>query len=63
MYFPPCLPGVSHKEKLLFKNNSRIPIEYNVDIPEKYRNEVITEPFVGNLHPFQSAKITVNFTP
>lgn len=49
IYFPPCLPGVSHKEKFYFKNNSRIPIEYSVEIPEKYKSEVSTEPFVGTL--------------
>lgn len=40
MFFPPTFIGVSSKQKLSIKNDSRIPLEFEWKVPEKYKTEV-----------------------
>lgn len=63
MFFPPSFVGVSLKQKLQIKNESRIPIEYEWKVPEKYKNEVIFDPKRGFLLPNEESKIITTFTP
>jgi hypothetical protein len=63
LYFPPLLTGVMSKQRIGFINSSRVPIEYYIDIPEKYRQEMEIEPFCGNLHPNEKATTEVSFLP
>ena len=44
VFFPPNYVGVSTKQKFPVKNDSRIPVEYEWRVPEKYRNEIKFEP-------------------
>lgn len=40
LFYPPTYVGVSSKQKVTVKNESRIPVEYEWKVPEKYRREV-----------------------
>ena len=51
------------KQSFKVKNDSRIPLEYEWRVPEKYRNEVTFEPQRSMLLPNESAKVMANFTP
>ena len=44
LFYPPTFIGVSSKQKLSIKNTSRIPIECEWKVPEKYKTEVQFEP-------------------
>lgn len=44
------------------KNDSRIPLQYEWKVPEKYRNEVKFNPQKAYLLPNEECKITVTFT-
>lgn len=44
------------------KNDSRIPLQYEWKVPEKYRNEVKFNPSKAYLLPNEECKITVTFT-
>ena len=45
------------------KNDSRIPIEYEWRVPEKYKNEVSFNPNKSILSPNEEAKLVAVFTP
>lgn len=45
------------------KNDSRIPVEYEWRVPDKYRSEIIFNPMRSILFPNEEAKITATFTP
>lgn len=40
LFFPPTFVGVSSKQKVSIKNDSRIPLEFEWKVPEKYKTEV-----------------------
>jgi len=63
LYFPPLLTGVMSKQKIGFINNSRVPVDYYIEIPEKFRKEMEIEPFCGNLHPNERAVSEISFIP
>ena len=44
LFFPPSYQGVQAKQSFKVKNDSRIPLEYEWRVPDKYRNEVSFEP-------------------
>lgn len=55
--------GVSTKRKFAVKNNSRIPLTYEWNVPEKYRNEVRFEPVSSMLQPNEETQVYCTFTP
>ena len=63
LFYPPSFTGVSTKQKFLVKNDSRIPLEYEWRVPDKYRNEVNFTPVKGLLSPNEEAKLVAVFTP
>ena len=63
LFYPPTFIGVSSKQKLSIKNTSRIPIECEWKVPEKYKTEVQFEPQHIYLLPNEEGKITTTFTP
>jgi hypothetical protein len=44
LFFPPAFVGVQAKQKFKVKNDSRIAMEYEWRVPEKYQNEINFEP-------------------
>jgi hypothetical protein len=44
LFYPPTFTGVSSKQKLIIKNESRIPLEVEWKVPEKYKLEVMFNP-------------------
>jgi hypothetical protein len=63
LFYPPTYVGVSSKQKVTVKNESRIPVEYEWKVPEKYRREVQCQPSKAVLQPNEQTKILVTFTP
>jgi len=55
--------GVSAKQKFPLKNQSRIPVEYEWRVPEKYRNEVSFVPQRSILMPNEQSSVMAIFTP
>ena len=53
LFFPPIYSGVSQHQKFSIKNESRIPIEYEWKVPEKYLNEVSLQPHKSIMMPNQ----------
>jgi len=62
LFYPPSFVGVSTKQKFLVKNDSRIPIEYEWRVPEKYRNEISFTPSKAILQPNEEARLVSCFT-
>ena len=54
--------GVSTKQKFAVKNESRIPVEYEWRVPEKYRNEVSFKPSRAILMPNEVTDVYAVFT-
>ena len=63
LFFPPTFVGVSSKQKLSIKNESRIPLEVEWKVPQKYKLEVIFESQKAYLLPNEEQKIVATFTP
>lgn len=51
------------KQLFKVKNDSRIPVEYEWRIPEKYDKEVSFEPSRALLQPNETIEVCANFTP
>ena len=62
LFFPPCYVGVSTKQLVYVKNESRIPLEYEWKIPDKYKSVVKFVPSKAYLQPNEECKITATFT-
>ena len=62
LFFPPTYIGVSSKQTVFVKNNSRIPLEYQWKVPEKYKNEIKFAPSKAFLQPNEETKIYATFT-
>jgi len=45
------------------KNDSRIALEYEWAVPEKYRNEITFEPSRACMQPNEDVSVAVTFTP
>ena len=63
LFYPPSYIGVAQKQKLKIKNDSRVPLEFEFRIPEKYKKEVIFEPMRNILKPNEESIIGATFTP
>jgi len=63
LFFPPTFIGVSSKQKISVKNDSRIPLEIEWKVPEKYKAAIIFEPQRMSLKPNEEQKIGATFTP
>jgi len=63
IFFSPTYIGVSTKQKFAVKNDSRIPIEYEWRVPEKYKSEIVFIPPRSMLLPNEEAKVVATFTP
>ena len=55
--------GVQAKQKFKVKNDSRIAVEYEWRVPEKYENEVSFDPNRALLQPNETIEVCANFTP
>ena len=62
LFFPPTYIGVSSKQHIQVKNESRIPLQYEWKVPEKYRNEIRFTPAKSLLQPNEEVKIVATFT-
>jgi hypothetical protein len=62
LFFPPMYSGVSAKQTVLVKNDSRIPVEYEWKVPDKYKNEIKFAPSKAFLQPNEECKIVATFT-
>jgi hypothetical protein len=40
LFFPPIYKGVSTKQSVMVQNQSRIPLQYEWKVPDKYKNEI-----------------------
>mmetsp|Transcript_11363 Transcript_11363/g.14309 ORF Transcript_11363/g.14309 Transcript_11363/m.14309 type:complete len:180 (-) Transcript_11363:2499-3038(-) len=63
LFFPPSYVGVSAKQKFPLKNESRIPVEYEWRVPDKYRNEISFDPVRAILMPNEARSVQAIFTP
>jgi hypothetical protein len=54
---------VSSKQKVGILNSSHIPIYYEILIPEKYRDELTVEPYLGTMYPHERINVEFKFTP
>ncbi len=63
LFFPPTFLGVSSKQKVILKNDARIPLEYEWKVPDKYKNEIIFDPNRSLLMPNEEVKVVATFTP
>lgn len=63
LFFPPTYTGVSSKQKLKLRNNSRIPLEYECIVPSKYKEVVLFDPVKGILQANESKNVICTFTP
>lgn len=62
LFFPPVFKGVSAKQTILVQNQSRIPLQYEWKVPDKYKREVQFNPPRSYLKPNEEVKITTTFT-
>lgn len=53
---------MSQHQKFNIKNESRVPLEYEWRVPEKYTNEVSLQPVKSVLMPNQVQEIFATFT-
>lgn len=63
IYFPPSYTGVYSRQKLKMKNLARIPIEYVIEVPNKYQDEVYLEPKTCKLKPNEYMLLDCSFIP
>ena len=63
IFYPPLYTGVSSKQKVGILNSSHIAIDFNIEIPEKHRDELTVEPFSGTMYPHEKIFAEFNFTP
>lgn len=63
LFFPPTYPGVSSKQKLSIKNNGRVPIEYEMQAPDKYKEAIIFDPSKLILQANEEVRMVCQFTP
>jgi hypothetical protein len=62
LFFSPTYVGVSTRQKFTVKNDSRIPVQYEWRVPEKYKNEIIVQPCQAMLLPNEEANVACTFT-
>jgi hypothetical protein len=62
LFFPPIYKGVSTKQSVMVQNQSRIPLQYEWKVPDKYKNEIKFAPQKAFLLPNEECKIVATFT-
>lgn len=62
MFFPPIFRGLSTTQALQVKNQSRVPVQYEWKVPEKYRDEIKFSPAKALLQPNQEVSVETTFT-
>ena len=63
IFYPPLFTGVSSKQKVGILNSSHIAIDFNIEIPEKHRDELTVEPPSGTMYPHEKISAEFTFTP
>lgn len=63
IFYPPLYTGVSSKQKVGVLNSSHVSIDFNIEIPEKHRDELTVEPFSGTMYPHEKIFAEFTFTP
>jgi hypothetical protein len=63
LFFPPTYTGVSSRQKLVVKNNARIPLEYECLVPHKYKDVVMFDPPKAVLQANEEKNVICTFTP
>lgn len=63
IFFPPSFAGVMSRQNYMIHNRSRIPVEFNFTIPQKYENELYLEPSKGTLKPNELTYLRCSFIP
>ena len=63
LFYPPSYTGVAQKQKLGIKNDSRIPVEFEFRIPDKFKKEVLFDPMRTTLKPNEETHVSATFTP
>lgn len=63
IFFPPSFIGVHSKQKIGFHNRSRVPLNFFINVPKKYRDELMFGPLRSILLPSQTDYITCSLMP
>ncbi|KAL4441714.1 hypothetical protein ABPG74_008711 [Tetrahymena malaccensis] len=63
LFFPPCFLGVYSKQKMKVENRSKINLEFDIVIPDKYKEVLHFEPQSGVMKPNEHINITCGFVP
>ena len=63
IFFPPSFIGVHSKQKIGFHNRSRVPLSFFINVPKKYRDELMFGPLRSVLLPNQTDYITCSLMP
>eukprot|EP00828_Plagiopyla_frontata_P018328 TRINITY_DN2353_c0_g1_i13.p1 TRINITY_DN2353_c0_g1~~TRINITY_DN2353_c0_g1_i13.p1 ORF type:complete len:916 (-),score=111.90 TRINITY_DN2353_c0_g1_i13:56-2803(-) len=63
IYFPPSYLGVYSQRKLKVHNTSRIPVQFTINIPEKYSQELFLDPKQMILLPNEIKPVDCKFLP
>jgi len=63
IYFPPSFTGVVSKQKFELHNISRVPLEYIIEVPKKYENELFIKPNQKVLKPNEIIHLLCSFVP
>ncbi|KAM3137891.1 hypothetical protein pb186bvf_009972 [Paramecium bursaria] len=63
VFFPPSFVGVYSRQKITVHNQSRVLMQYQVQIPEKYSNELYIEPANGQIRPNETLHLDCQFIP
>lgn len=63
IFFPPSFLGVHSKQKIGFHNRSRVPLSYVINVPRKYREELMFGPLREVLLPNQTSYVTCSLMP
>lgn len=63
IYFPPSFTGVCSRQKVKVENLSRVALEYTIQVPEKYSQELYLEPQIGKIQPNEHIFLDCSFIP
>ncbi|KAL4426641.1 hypothetical protein ABPG74_018719 [Tetrahymena malaccensis] len=63
VYFPPSFTGVYSRQKVKVENLSRVTLEYEIKVPEKYSEELYLEPVNGKIQPNEHIFLDCSFIP
>jgi len=63
IFYPPLFTGVTSKQKVGILNSSHIAVDFNIEIPEKHREELTVEPYSGTMYPHEKISAEFTFTP